>query len=59
MDFNQIINVQKNDNNNCVVFSIFAGNFTKRSSGNYDDFIEYMIKLMNILCYFLHLKLYF
>ena len=47
MDFNEIINVQKNDNNNCVVFSIFAGNFTKRSSGNYDDFIEYIDKAMN------------
>ncbi len=47
MDFSQIINVQKNDNNKCVVFSIFAGNFSKRSDGNYDDFIDYIDKAMN------------
>lgn len=47
MDFSQIINIQKNDNNQCVVFSIFAGHFKKRNDGNYDDFIEYIDKAMN------------
>lgn len=57
MDFNQIINIQKNENNKCVVFSIFAGNFTKRSDGNYDDFIEYIDKAM-ITCVTTSEKLY-
>lgn len=57
MDFSQIINIQKNDNNKCVVFSIFAGNFTKRSDGNYEDFIEYIDKAMNT-CVTTSVKLY-
>jgi len=47
MDFSQIINIQKNENNKCVVFSIFAGYFTKRKNCDYDDFIEYIDKAMN------------
>lgn len=47
MDFSQIINIQKNENNKCVVFSIFAGYFTKRKNGDYEDFIEYIDKAMN------------
>jgi len=46
MDFSEIINTQKNDNNQCVVFSIFAGKFTKRKDSNYDDFKEYIDKIM-------------
>ena len=47
MNFNEIINIQKNENNKCVVFSIFAGNFKKQNNGDYNDFIEYIDKAMN------------
>jgi hypothetical protein len=57
MDFGTIISCQKNDTNKCVVFSIFAGNFTKRKDSNYDDFSAYIDKTMSH-CINSSLKLY-